>query len=54
MIVGRHAVVLIRCHPNCLVFMNSWGEVFGDGGFFRVENEKALHNMEFFDVRILG
>ena len=49
-IVGGHAVVLIRCHPNCLVFMNSWGQAFGDGGLFRVENEKVLHNMEFFDV----
>ena len=49
-IAGGHAVVLIRCHPNCLVFMNSWGQAFGDGGFFRVENEKVLHKMEFFDV----
>ena len=49
-IVGGHAVVLIRCHPNCLVFMNSWGQNFGDGGFFRVRDEKVLHNMVFFDI----
>ena len=49
-IVGGHAVVLIRCHPNCLVFMNSWGQKFADGGFFRIQDEKVLHSMEFFDV----
>ena len=49
-IVGGHAVVLIRCHPNCLVFMNSWGQEFADGGFFQVQDEKVLHNMEFFDI----
>lgn len=30
--------------------MNSWGQNFADGGFFRVEDEKVLHDMEFFDV----
>ena len=49
-IVGGHAVVLIRCHPNCLVFMNTWGQEFADGGFFRVQDEKVLHNMQFFDI----
>ena len=49
-IVGGHAAVLIRCLPNCLVFMNSWGQRFGDGGFFRVQDERVLHNMEFFDI----
>ena len=49
-IVGGHAVVLIRCHPNCLVFMNSWGQKFADGGLFRVQDEKVLHNMQFFDI----
>lgn len=49
-IVGGHAVVLIRCHPNCLVFINSWGEDFADKGYFQVENEKVLHKMQFFDV----
>ena len=48
---GRgHAVVLIRCHPNCLVFMNSWGEKFADVGLFRVHDDQVLHDMEFFDV----
>lgn len=49
-IVAAHAVVLIRCHPNYLVFMNSWGDGFADGGFFRVQDEDVLHGMQFFDV----
>ena len=46
-ILRGHAVVLIRCHPNCLVFMNSWGQKFADGGFFRVRDGTVLHDMEF-------
>ena len=30
--------------------MNSWGDKFADGGFFRVQDEKVLHNMQFYDV----
>ena len=44
-----HAVVLMRCEPNCLMFMNSWGQSWGDRGFFRIKNAKVL-DMEFFDV----
>ena len=43
-------MVLIRCYPNCLVFMNSWGQKFADRGFFRVQDEKVLHNLEIFDA----
>ena len=49
-ILMDHVVVLIRCHPNYLLFMNSWGEDFVDGGFFRVRDENVFHKMEFFDV----
>jgi len=44
-----HAVVLIRCNPEFLTFMNSWGITFADGGFFRVKNQSVL-NLEFYDV----
>ena len=30
--------------------MNSWGQDFGDGGFFRVKNAQVLPDMRFFDV----
>ena len=30
--------------------MNSWGQKFADGGLFRVQDEKVLHDMQFFDV----
>lgn len=43
-------MVLVRCEPNCLIFMNSWGQKWGDGGFFRVKNAQVLPDMKFFDV----
>ena len=46
---GGHAVILIGIQPDCLVFMNSWGETFGDKGCFRVENMEVL-NMVCYDV----
>jgi len=46
---GAHAVLLIRVEPNCLVFMNSWGDTWADRGFFRVKNGNVL-NMTFYDI----
>ena len=43
-------MVLMRCTPRGLTFMNSWGEEFANGGFFTVENENVLRNMKFYDV----
>ena len=43
-------MVLIRCDPECLTFMNSWGQDFADGGFFRVKDQTVLNDMRFFDV----
>ena len=46
-----HAVVLTSYNSQSLTFMNSWGDKFGDSGFFRVENAKVLGDqLEFFDV----
>ena len=45
-----HAVVLVRCSPKCLTFMNSWGKEWGDGGFFRVKNDKVLNDTIFYDI----
>lgn len=30
--------------------MNSWGQNFADGGFFRVKDSNVLNDMTFFDV----
>ncbi len=45
-----HAVVLIRCSPDYLLFMNSWGQEWGDGGFFKVKDASVLDRMIFYDV----
>ena len=47
---GGHAVVLIHCTPQCLVFMNSWGQEWGDEGFFRVKDGQVLDSIAFYDV----
>jgi hypothetical protein len=44
-----HAVVLIKCDPQSLTFMNSWGDDFADHGFFKVRNQSVL-NLKFYDV----
>ena len=43
-------LVLTRCDPKCLTFMNSWGTDFADEGFFRVEDSSVLRDMLFYDV----
>ncbi|OXA54703.1 hypothetical protein Fcan01_10566 [Folsomia candida] len=49
---GGHAVLLVKCEPDGLVFMNSWGTGWADGGFFRVENADVL-GLKFYDVFFL-
>ncbi|KAF5602447.1 uncharacterized protein FSUBG_7754 [Fusarium subglutinans] len=51
---GGHAVVLVRCNPDSLAFLNSWGSSWGDNGIFRVENPAVLghkdRSLRFYDV----
>ena len=44
-----HAVVLVSYNVDGLKFMNSWGDNWGDTGFFRVQDAKVL-DLEFFDI----
>ena len=44
-----HAVVLTSFDSQCLRLLNSWGETWGNGGFFRVQNADVL-GLEFIDV----
>ena len=44
-----HAVVLTSYNSSCLTFMNSWGQKWGDNGFFRIQNAEVLQ-LELFDV----
>lgn len=45
---GRHAVVLFGIVGSYYLFINSWGEVFGDNGRFRVE--KGAISFNFYDI----
>jgi C1A family cysteine protease len=46
----RHAVVLIGYDDHYLKFLNSYGEGWGDEGFFRIEDETLLEDIKFYDV----
>lgn len=46
-----HAVVLTHIYKDYLMFLNSYGTNWGDGGFFRVENAKTI-NAKFIEVFI--
>jgi hypothetical protein len=39
---GGHAVVLVRCDPTSLTFLNSWGSDWGNHGSFSVEDHTVL------------
>ena len=49
--LSGHAVVLTSYNSKCLTFMNSWGEDWGEKGFFKVQNAEVLGDqLKFFDV----
>ncbi|KAF4332936.1 hypothetical protein FBEOM_13254 [Fusarium beomiforme] len=39
---GGHAVVLTRCDPESLTFINSWGRDWGNNGSFSVQDARVL------------
>ena len=55
---GGHAVVLIRCNPHSLTFLNSWGRQWGNNGSFSIEDHTVLElndvskvtRVRFYDV----
>ena len=47
--LGGHAVVLTSFDSQGLRLMNSWGDTWADGGFFRVRDARVL-DLEFVDV----
>lgn len=47
---GGHAVVLINFGEDHLIFLNSWGEDWGDNGKFRVKDSSVLGGVDYYDV----
>ena len=56
---GGHAVVLTKCAPGSLTFLNSWGRSWAEGGSFSVQDHTVLEldgasgtgaNMCFYDI----
>jgi hypothetical protein len=50
---GGHAVLLISYSTGIkdhLMFANSWGIDFADGGFFRLESEESLPGLAYYHV----
>ena len=47
--ISGHAAVLTSFDSECLRLLNSWGEDWGDMGFFRVQKADVL-GLEFIDV----
>ena len=47
--ISGHAAVLTSFDSECLRLLNSWGEHWGDMGFFRVQKANVL-GLEFIDV----
>ena len=44
-----HAVVLVGA-SGPLKFLNSWGENWGDSGFFKIDNSKIFKTMKFYKI----
>jgi len=55
---GGHAVVLVKCDPDGLTFLNSWGNQWGNNGSFSIEDSRVLEidsipkygQMSFYDI----
>jgi C1A family cysteine protease len=41
---------LVSNENGNLTFINSWGQKWGDDGYFTIENENVLDHLQFFDV----
>ena len=45
-----HVVVLISIEENCLKFLNSYGNKWGDNGYFRILNIHTLRQLQFIEI----
>ena len=44
--VYGHVVLLTSIEENCIKILNSYGEDWGDKGYFRLENEEVLRGLK--------
>uniref|UniRef100_A0A914DBS6 Uncharacterized protein n=1 Tax=Acrobeloides nanus TaxID=290746 RepID=A0A914DBS6_9BILA len=45
-----HAVVLMKCEPDCLILMNSGSKEFANEGFFKIAKAEVLNSIKCYDV----
>ena len=47
---GGHAVVITKYSKDCFTVLNSWGDQWGDNGFFKIKDFSVFQTFKCFDV----
>lgn len=47
---GGHAVVITKYSLDCFTVLNSWGDLWGDNGFFKIKDFSVFYQFKCFDV----
>ena len=47
---GGHAVVITKYNKDCFTVLNSWGDQWGDNGFFKIKDFTVFPKFRCFDV----
>lgn len=47
---GGHAVVITKYSKECFTVLNSWGDQWGDNGFFKIKDLSVFSQFRCFDV----
>ena len=45
-----HATVITKYDKECITVLNSWGDEWGDGGFFKIKDFLVFKSLRCFDV----
>lgn len=47
---GGHATVITKINKDCFTVLNSWGDKWGDNGFFKIKDFSIFSSFRCFDV----